>query len=200
MKKTEKIEVRVSLEEKERLGKMAEKRGQSVSDMIRERMSEDVSAIPKQIRMNRFVSWLALSCAVVGLLWVSVFNSKPSETSFPVMSTIHLSSHDSDHRLSIFNLPHLNDYNEKRVFSTLGYNYEFNFGVQAKDKGVFLLTTRICKKIDDVCVEIKEHENILSPPSQNYTSSKFSYDGEEDERIHISILGPGLGERVEPES
>ena len=41
MKKTEKIEVRVSLEEKERLGKMAEKRGQSVSDMIRERMSED---------------------------------------------------------------------------------------------------------------------------------------------------------------
>ena len=41
MKKTEKIEVRVSADEKDRLAKMAEKRGQSTSEMIRARMSQD---------------------------------------------------------------------------------------------------------------------------------------------------------------
>lgn len=191
MKKTEKIEVRVSVEEKERLGKMAERRGQSVSDMIRERMSEDVSVIPKHIKMNRLISSLALLCAVAALFWLSLSGAKRSGPSAPVMSTIHVFSEDGG---ATYNLPHLEAYNETYRYFAYGHDFELSVGVEKKDDGLFLLKTQMCKLIQDECIERQENNNILSSPMKHPERVQFQYNGTESKKISVSIKGPRLEE------
>jgi len=192
MKKTEKIEVRVSVEEKDRLGKMAERRGQSVSDMIRERMSEDVGAIPKHIKINRIVSWLALVCALIALIWMSIFNSKPRELSYPLMSTIYVHAYRPEMRAATYKLPHLDAYTEKHKFFAFDHNFELSFNVEEQEGGLFLLKTKICKIVEDECIEDQENENILSFPAKHVEPAGFFYIHAEDEKIDILIRGPRL--------
>ena len=192
MKKTEKIEVRVSVEEKERLGKMAERRGQSVSDMIRERMSEDVGAIPKNMKMNRMISMLALLLAILALLWLAIVGFKSKKSDYPIMSTIGFISIDPYARLGSFNVPHIDSYSQRHKIYAFEHDFEVSLRVEKKEDGLFMLMSNICKKVEARCVNSRENETILSSPLKTPSFSQFVYNGEDGEKIDISIKGPRL--------
>ena len=68
MKKSEKIEVRVSLDEKERLAGIAGSRGLSVSELIREAVAVNIGALPRVPRWPGYAAVAAGAVSVCALL------------------------------------------------------------------------------------------------------------------------------------
>ena len=62
MKKSEKIEVRVSFEEKQRLSGIAETRGLSVSELIRDAVAEEIGTVP---HVPRWPGYAAIAAGVL---------------------------------------------------------------------------------------------------------------------------------------
>ena len=67
MKKSEKIEVRVSHEEKQRLSGIADARGLSVSELIRDAVAEDIGTVPHVPRWPGYAAIAAGALAVAAL-------------------------------------------------------------------------------------------------------------------------------------
>ena len=64
--------------------------------------------------------------------------------------------------------------------------------VEKKEDGLFMLMSNICKKVEARCVNSRENETILSSPLKTPSFSQFVYNGEDGEKIDISIKGPRL--------
>ena len=89
MKKTEKIEVRVSHEEKARLSGIAERRGVSVSELIREQMAEDIGTLP---RVPKWPGYAAVAAGALALaaLSLSVLSKVQPTGSLRPAAVIHV--------------------------------------------------------------------------------------------------------------
>ena len=211
MKKTEKIEVRVSAEEKDRLTKMAEKRGQSISDMIRTRMSGDEEVSAKNTKRNQILMLLPLYLGVFLLCLAILSGSKGTQTDeLPYMTTIGISARGYDDFDSIYNVPHLDGYSRKYEvlrFSSDGEveaTFDVTLNVEKRKDGEFLLKTNACKKTGTGCEQAQEFENIMPSPAPTQGSKRFYYFGELDDAggrdvLFFKITGP-QSERQVPDA
>ena len=96
MKKSEKIEVRVSHEEKARLSGIAERRGVSVSELIREQMAEDIGTLP---RVPRWPGYAAVAAGAVALcaLLVSLSSSPHQSPTLSDYVEVYVQTDGSNH-------------------------------------------------------------------------------------------------------
>ncbi len=74
MKKSEKIEVRVSHEEKQRLSGIAETRGLSVSELIRDAVAEEIGTVP---HVPRWPGYAAIAAGVLAAAALAVGLARP---------------------------------------------------------------------------------------------------------------------------
>ena len=106
MKKTEKIEVRVSHEEKARLSGIADARGLSVSELIRESVAEDIGTLPRIPRWPGYAA-VAAGALAVAALGVSLMTSSPTpaDTRAVYPSSISVQANWASDTDVIFSLP-----------------------------------------------------------------------------------------------
>lgn len=105
MKKTEKIELRVDHAEKERLSEIAERRGQTVSDVVRDALSHELG--PKSETMSSWPGIVAIcaSALAIAALGHSVATSGPAANDpiYPTTVELHVSTGRSGP--TVFELP-----------------------------------------------------------------------------------------------
>ena len=175
MKKTEKIEVRVSHEEKERLMELAEKRNQNISDLIRDRMAGNYTmpaqSLSRDVAWNRAMSAVALAFASIAFLWGIlgfIWNAPASPP--PVMSMVILfedyaPENGPPSKVLQTQIAHRDGFSQTYAFKVKGDVFETRHVVEETSEGVFLLKMDVCRKIKDACNLIDQGELILSQPS-----------------------------------
>jgi len=170
MKKTEKIEVRVSHEEKERLMELAEKRNQNISELIRDRMAGNYTVpaqtISRDIMWNRGMSAMALALASVAFIWgiLGFMRAEPAPAP-PVMSSFSLYGDESFQPVLKTQVAHRDGFTGTYSVKSEAGEFRTNLSVAETSAGVFKLTTNICRTKVSGCPVIDETVLILSQPS-----------------------------------
>ena len=170
MKKTEKIEVRVSAEEKERLNELAETRNQNISELIRDRMAGNYTlpaqSFSRDIMWNRAISAVALAFASVALIWgiLGLMRDAPASPP-PAMSTVLLYTAETFPPVLETQVAHRSGFEQTYVVKTKAGEFRTTHKVIEMDEGIFQLTVNMCRLEVKGCPIVDEAVLILSPPS-----------------------------------
>lgn len=169
MKKTEKIEVRVSFEEKERLTELAEQRNQNISELIRDRLAGQYTVpaqtISRDIMWNRGISVVALVLGSIAFLWglIGMMVDGKSNAS-PILSTVQMTEVEGFFPALETKIAHRDGFTKSYTIQTEAASYRTSHAV-AEAGGVFQLKVDLCRVDGDSCVVLESKELILSPPS-----------------------------------
>jgi len=194
MKKTEKIELRVNHEEKERLAGIAKHRGQTVSDVVRDALGNDLgrTSVSYQ-KLPVFISLLALGLATISLFWVS--RGAPQR---PVMSTTSLYLPDSSGG-SVLNtqVPHRDKFSQTYSVISKTRHLQLTHEVSEIKANVFQLAASVCEEQGEGCSLLGEATVVLASPSEPPRMGQVAVrDGSgieyEDIQFYIEVLGPSL--------
>lgn len=202
MKKSEKIELRVDYEEKQRLKELAKSQGLSTSEAVRELLK----SVPAE--STKWPTVLALSALGVALvaLCLPLINSSGAvyrNDQSPNMTSFGLDGHDF-----IFNteVPHVDGFEASYDIRMNNWeyearNYKLKQKVVAVGEGVFELNVAICRPVGDTCEQVDTAKLILSPPAipprigrallYDKNFAPVSSNGDDNPFLSISTLGPG---------
>ncbi len=175
MKKSEKIEVRVSHEEKQRLSGIAETRGLSVSELIRDAVAEEIGTVP---HVPRWPGYAAIAAGVLAAAALAVGLAKPSasgatlNTRAPIVS-LYANTGGASHETALsrsanpFTMARENG-QLIRVSATPG---------KSKD-GITPVAFEVCAMVDDTC-EATETFALSAVTDQHRASRRFDFGGDE---------------------
>ncbi len=169
MKKTEKIEVRVSAEEKERLNELADARNQNISELIRDRMAGNYTmpaqSFSRDIIWNRGISVLALVLGLMAFIWsmIALMDGR-SNTLPPTMSSVRMTPPDTVFAVLETKVAHRNGFTQSYTIKVDDATYRTTHLIR-EEGGVYRLTADLCRVQSDTCLELETKELILSEPS-----------------------------------
>lgn len=165
MKKSEKIELRVDHTEKERLSNIAERRGQTVSDVVRDALAVELGAAPQAYpKWPGFVAICALALAGVSLLWLASGHQTGTRER-PVMTTASLMLPDMRDPVLRTQVPHRNGFSQTYSINTDTGRFQFTHDVSEIGSNIFELKASLCKMFEETCAPEGESTLILSSPS-----------------------------------
>lgn len=201
MKKSEKIELRVDHEEKQRLTDLAKSQGLSTSEAVRELLK---TAPAESSKRSTVLATSALGIALVALC-LSLINRSGAvyrNNQSPNMTTFGLEGHDF-----IFNteVAHVDGFEASYDIRMNNWeyearNYKLEQEVVAVGEGVFELNVAICRPVGDTCEQVDTAKLILSPPAipprigrallydKNFVTGISSED--DTPFLSVSTLGP----------
>lgn len=167
MKRTEKIEIRLSQEEKTALTELAEKEERTVSRLVRDVVSKYVdlnsARIPSKFRRNQFVALFGLS-AVLGFGASSALSVADNSEIFRLHGQVNGTGFDTPlHRKA--KKPQRIDIKTKSGI----YQLEAKF---ISGEKLSHLTLSVCEKLEDGCNEVSTDTLILHPKKQSSLSSQ----------------------------
>jgi len=168
MKKSEKIELRVDHTEKERLSKIAERRGQTISDVVRDALAGELGVAPQAYpRWPGVASIAAIVLAAGSLLWTVVGPAGDADADqFPNMSKVMLNEGTGfGNTVLQTQVAHRDGFSKIYSFKVDVEAFETRHDVTETTPGVFVLHMEICRKIERACEIIDQGDLVLSPPS-----------------------------------
>ncbi|MEM8770569.1 MAG: ribbon-helix-helix protein, CopG family [Pseudomonadota bacterium] len=168
LKKTEKIEIRVSPEEKEALSEAAQRDGRNASEVVREFVSAYVSAsrekeprAPEEKKMNLITkaAFVGLGAAAAGpLAWIAASDQKPAQPELMVAYDVRISvtapaetGGVKTHQIRTILPAPLNERAILETSSETGENYSVSVAVAEQDGGTFAFQFDICKPRGEAC-------------------------------------------------
>ena len=193
VKKTEKIEVRVSHEEKERLMELAEQRNQNISELIRDRMAGQYTVpaqtISRDIIWNRGISVLALVLGSIAFLWSLIgmmVDNRPTVS--PVLSNVQMTQIEEFFPALETKIAHVDSFQKSYSIQTEGGTYRTAHLVMESD-GIFQLKADLCRVEDEICVPLESKELVLSQPGQ-YSRQSTAVFFDEDKPVFKILAFP----------
>ncbi len=170
MKKTEKIEVRVSYEEKERLTELAEQRNQNISELIRDRMAGNYTVpaqtISRDIMWNRGISIVALVLGLIAFLWTLIgLMAQERTVASPILSTVQMTEAEEFFPSLETKIAHRDGFMKSYTIQTKAASYRTSHAVEEAGD-VFQLKVDLCRIEGQDCVALESKLLILSPPSE----------------------------------
>lgn len=187
MKKTEKIEVRVSADEKDRLARLSEGRGVTISELIRETMAGDIGMGSRDGKATRIVIFGALALYGLCLFWMglAVFGDK-SDTP-PVMSEVAVSGETIFDTVLKTQVPHIDGFSQDYEFTVGQDAFAITQTIEETEDNIYLLKLDACLKTETGCEVFDKATIILSPPSENIQtgSANFVNQGREVFRVQV---------------
>ncbi|MEP4051342.1 MAG: ribbon-helix-helix domain-containing protein [Litorimonas sp.] len=204
MKKTEKIEVRVSYEEKERLTELAEQRNQNISELIRDRMAGQYTVpaqtISRDIMWNRGISVVALVLGSIAFLWgiIGMMVDGKSNAS-PILSTVQMTEAEEFFPALETKIAHRDGFTKSYIIQTAEGSYQTSHLVEEAG-GVFQLKVGLCRVEGESCVPLQSKELILSPPSRNARQSTALFFDQEQPIFKVTAFPQPQSETEKSES
>lgn len=155
MKKTEKIEVRLSHEEKAELSKLADEEGRSVSELIRHLVKRYMSV--NTGRLPRKLPWLALAATGIiaflagHLLTYFIAKSHVDETNYKFY--VHMDRKVGDNQRDNISVPiFLKDgFSQELTMPSANGDVKIDIFVGELENGLFNLQTRLCRQAASEC-------------------------------------------------
>jgi len=178
MKKSEKIELRVDYTEKERLSKIAERRGQTISDVVRDALAGELGVAPQAYpKWPGVASIAAIVLAAGSLLWTAVGPSGGADVDrSPNMSSVSLyPGAGYENRFLETQVAHRDGFSKIYSFKVDEEAFETRHDVTETTPGVFVLHMEICRKTERACEIIDQGDLVLSPPSVYVRAGKVQF-------------------------
>ena len=183
-KKSEKLEIRLSYEEKQELASVAETEGRTVSELVRGLIRRYVQTSAARLPQKKFwLKWVAF--CFLGLLighlgtWLYTKSHHHDASIYSLNGNIGGAS---------FTTPVLAKAGYEAQFSLKdkGSEIKISLNVEDHDEGLSILTVDICRQTQEGC------ENIASPVLHfnPVSSAAISIDDAEGKDIHISLHRP----------
>ena len=171
MKKTEKIEIRLSHEDKERLSRMAENEGRTISQLVRGLIDKYLELSPTNIRRPVPKKTLFLSSLVSGIIGfvlsyglVKGNNPEYNTTETRIVKNVRISY---DNAWSVLAVPLLDKY---EIEHSVQYGTEAELSIKiALHKnayGQYPANFVFCLRQTDQCEEMAKAELILDPQTK----------------------------------
>ena len=182
MKKSEKIELRVNHAEKERLATIAERRGQTISDVVRAALAGELGAAPQSYpKWPGYIAILAFGLALMSLAWIASSSSERKNVG-PIMSTTYLKTQASRHPILTTQVPHTDGFSQSYTIQSPDGPFQLNQKVNEVSPGVFQLKASFCSAVSETCSQSDELTLILSPPSSHpRNGNAVAFEGEDAE-------------------
>lgn len=160
MKKSEKIEVRLSYDEKTALSEIAEQEGRSVSQLVRNLIARYVEI--NTTRLPKKKQWGLIAALLVGGFFAGHLMT------YFIAKSHH---HDPIYRIEAgfdggqLNVPIIGRDGQSETYDIQleGRTLQMTLKVKAKDNSLPLLMTTICQKTDKGCAVIAEPVLALNP-------------------------------------
>jgi len=178
MKKSEKIELRVNYAEKERLASIAERRGLTISDVVRGALAGELGDAPVQIpKWPGMVAIAALGVAILAFLGGAQHESSMSVGKFrTVMTSYTLQAVDKHENVVLgpkilsTQVGHVDGFRQTYHFKSEKVSYQLTQVVSEQSDGIYNLTSSVCVMAGSECEEIDSASLILSSP---YTLTEY---------------------------
>ena len=174
MKKSEKIEVRVSHEEKQRLSGIAETRGLSVSELIRDAVAEEIGTVP---HVPRWPGYAAIAAGVLAAAALAVGLARPGTSAMlseraPVI-TLYAHTGGASHETALSRSANAFEIANEggrliRVSATPG---------KTKDD-ITPVTFEVCDLVGDAC-ERTENFELIAVTGGRAATRRFDFAGDE---------------------
>ena len=205
MKKSEKIELRVDHMEKERLAKVAERRGQTISDVVRDALAGELG-IPQKAypKWPGVAAICALGLATCSLIWTGFGSQgKVSLDRSPAMSRLVLfagTQWGAGPRNAVLQtqVPHRDGFSQNYKFKIGAQEFETNHAVEETGSGIYLLKMDICRTTNVACDSIDQAEIILSPPAAHPRGGQAKFFDGDKPAFYVDVLGGTIPKLVSP--
>lgn len=197
MKKSEKIELRVNHDEKERLARIAERRGQTISDVVREALADDLGGGPRVYpKWPGFVALAALGVSALAL-WAGF--SKMNQSKSPVIQTAELSVRYSEPGQLGLNeplqtiIPVVDGFEKTYEFSASESDYKLELMSKMDEAKTLHYDAQICRLSENECVDIPIPTFSAVPGQASHqVTGGVSAMGPADEIITLKLLVQGM--------
>ena len=204
MKKTDKSELRVDHAEKDRLMNIAERRGQTISDVVRDALAGELGSAPQSYpKWPGFVALGALGLAVCSFYWASVRPMTGINVDRPViMSTVTLN--EGKRFVAPMNfilttqVAHRDGFSQTYTFNADGKTFETRHDVVEKSQGIYVLKIFICHKTQAACESIDQADIILSPPSVEARVGSAQFFDDSGQVFYAEVRGSKIPKPVAP--
>lgn len=211
MKKTEKIEVRVSFEEKERLTELAEQRNQNISELIRDRMAGNYTlpaqSLSRDVMWNRGISVVALVLGSIAFLWTLMGLMGGGTDSFSQTQVAEVGvsynhpDYTKDSRPFKTSLLVEEGYRRTYEFKTNGTEYRLTLSAESGGQDILRYDLQLCRISGEACDELQTPGfdlGLRQPVSQ--FRGVLSAAGPDGETIEVGIGLPAFRAEVQSES
>ena len=173
MKKTEKIEIRLSHDDKERLNQIAEREGRTISQIVRgliERyMDLNSSASPRKTSKKEKLLWGLSGAALSALVLVpslNYLNQSDKEAQTYLFSTLLIPNTGGGLESGSIGVPLIEGFNENFEMHSEEQKFRYSLKLEKSEFGQFRLLTDICRIVEDDC-----QDNTLATLSFDEKSS-----------------------------
>lgn len=193
MKKSEKIELRVNYAEKERLASIAERRGLTISDVVRGALAGELGDAPVQIpKWPGMVALCALGVAGLALImnWkspVTLANASLETATFSVQFWHPESSNSGRPVRTTIQL--YDGFSESYKFSGAGAEYRISLLGQLDESETLHFKTEVCRVEENKCRDIPTPDfSVVLAQSLHQAPEVSSARGSDGEVIELSLL------------
>lgn len=171
MKKTEKIEIRLSHEDKERLSRMAKIEGRTISQLVRSLIDKYLELSPSTIKRaipKKTLIFTALASALTGfgLSYFYISNKIPTKqiTESRIVKNVRISY---DNAWSVLAVPLMDKYKIQHSVQ-YGNEAELKIKIELRENefGQYPATFIFCLEQADICEEMAQAELILDPQTK----------------------------------
>ncbi len=182
MKKTEKIEVRLSHEEKSALTSLAEQEGRSVSDLVRGLIERYMSI--NTTRLPRKTPWLLLSAIAIGGFFAGHLATY-------LIGKSHANSHSDVYDLSVqfdgngVSIPILlraGESVESTIPSSSG-DIRITAAVKSNPESLSSVELYLCREMEDRCVAVATPNLKFNPNKE----SSIIFNSEGEQKVYIRL-------------
>lgn len=180
MKKTEKIEVRLSHEEKTALTTLAEQEGRSVSNLVRGLIERYMSI--NTTRLPRKKPWLLFSAIALGGFFVGHLATYLIAKSHNHTSIYTMGVTVGDERITFSLLEKLGDAPEF-VIPSKGGDILISPKIKRESGSLASVIVALCRQVDQTCQPIAQPTLQFDPNSQN----SVSFEEDSGEEVYIFL-------------
>ena len=199
MKKSEKIELRVNYTEKERLASIAERRGLTISDVVRGALAGELGEAPVQIpKWPGIVAIAALGVAILAFLGGARHESPQAQKYRTVMTNYTLQAVDKNEnallgpKILSTQVGHVDGFRQTYHFKSEKVSYQLTQVVSEQSDGIYNLTSNVCVMAGSECEEIDSASLILSSPYARSEYGELFLYGQDGPIFKVNTVTPKL--------